>query len=126
MTLARSFRELDVYNLAFALQQMVFALSQSFPREEIYSLTDQIRWSSRSVGANIAEAWSKRRYVAHFVSRLSDADGESNETRHWLDTALACGYLSELQHADLLRDYARVGAMLGRMIDAPESWCPRN
>jgi len=123
MALARSFRELDVYRLAFALQQRVFALSGAFAREETYSLTDQVRRSSRSVGANIAEAWGKRRYIAHFVSKLTDADGESSETLHWLDTARACGYLSQEHHAEFLRDYEHVGAMLGRMIDAPASWC---
>ena len=123
MALARSFRELEVHKLAFDLQQRVFALSERFPREETYSLIDQIRRSSRSVGANIAEAWAKRRYVAHFVSKLSDADGEGNETLHWLATAYACGYLDQEQHRALVQDYERVGAMLGRMIDAPESWC---
>jgi four helix bundle protein len=89
-----SFRDLRVYQLAFDLQQEIFALSKGFPVEERYSLTDQIRRSSRSVGANIAEAWQKRRYVAHFVSKLTDADGEQAETQHWLDTAGACEYLS--------------------------------
>jgi len=123
MALARSFRDLDVYKLAFALQQLAFRLSQAFPREETCSLVDQARRSSRSVGANIAEAWAKRRYLAHFVSKLTDADGECNETLHWLDTALACGYLDDAQHAELVGGYERVGAMVGRMIEAPDSWC---
>ena len=82
-----SFRDLKVYQLALELQQAVFEVSKTFPIEERYALTDQIRRSSRSVGANIAEAWQKRRYVAHFISKLTDADGEQAETQHWLDTA---------------------------------------
>jgi len=85
-----SFRDLEVYKKAFALQQDIFELTKSFPKEELYSLTDQIRRSSRSVGSNIAEAWQKRRYIQHFVSKLSDSDGEQAETQHWLDTAFAC------------------------------------
>jgi four helix bundle protein len=125
MGLARSYRELEVYQLAVDLQQQVFAFSQRFPRDETYSLTDQIRRSSRSIGANIAESWAKRRYVAHFTSKLSDADGESNETRHWLDTALACGYLKRDEHLRLCQSYEQLGGMLGRMIGAPDSWCSR-
>ena len=82
---AESYRDLKVYQTAFELQQLIFVLTKKFPREELYSLTDQIRRSSRSIGANIAESWQKRRYPAHFVSKLSDADGEHAETRHWLD-----------------------------------------
>ena len=85
-----NFRDLEVYKKAFALQQDIFELTKSFPKEELYSLTDQIRRSSRSVGSNIAEAWQKRRYIQHFVSKLSDSDGEQAETQHWLDTAFAC------------------------------------
>ena len=77
-----SFRDLKVYKLAFELQQEIFELTKNFPKEETYSLTDQIRRVSRSVGANISEAWMKRRYAAHFVSKLSDADGEQAETLH--------------------------------------------
>ena len=84
-----SHRDLVAYQKAFALQQAVFETSKVFPKAEMYSLTDQGRRSSRSVGANIAEAWRKRRYQAHFVSKLTDADGENAETQHWLDTALA-------------------------------------
>lgn len=87
----QTFSELEVYQLAFELQQSIFERSKKFPKEETYSLTDQIRRSSRSVGANIAEAWRKRLYPAHFASKLSDADGENAETQHWLDTARSCG-----------------------------------
>ncbi len=88
----RSFRDLNVYKLSVELQQEIFALTKQFPKEELYSLTDQIRRSSRSIGANIAESWQKRRYPAHFLSKLSDADGEQGETQHWLDTSMKCNY----------------------------------
>ncbi|MDB4586218.1 four helix bundle protein [Akkermansiaceae bacterium] len=89
----QSFEQLDVYKMAFSIQQELFELSRQFPKEERYALIDQIRRSSRSVGANIAEAWRKRRDPAHFASKLTDSDGENAETQHWLQTALACGYL---------------------------------
>ena len=79
-----------MYKAAFKIQQQIFDLTKAFPREEMYSLTDQIRRASRSVGANISESWAKRRYPAHFVSKLSDADGEIEETVHWIETAFAC------------------------------------
>src|ERR1017187_5632167 len=94
MNKVNSFDELEAYQAAFSLQQDLFGLSKRWPKVEDYSLTDQIRRSSRSIGANIAESWAKRRYPAHFLSKLTDADGELQETIHWLDTALACGYLS--------------------------------
>jgi four helix bundle protein len=88
--LITSFRDLRAYQQMFDLQQAIFQMSKLFPPEERYSLTDQVRRSSRSVGGNIAEAWAKRRYPAHFISKLTDADGELQETSHWLATALAC------------------------------------
>lgn len=118
-----SFRDLRVYQLALTTQQQVFQLSKVFPKEEKYSLTDQIRRSSRSVGANIAEAWAKRLYPAHFVSKLSDSDGEQAETQHWLDTALACEYITESKHADLMEALQSIGKMLGRMIATPDNFC---
>src|SRR5512136_3154362 len=90
---AESFRDLLVYQKARELQREVFLISRAFPKDERFSLSDQIRRSSRSIGANIAEAWAKRRYEAHFVSKLTDADGEQYETQHWIETALECGYL---------------------------------
>src|SRR5213080_1817551 len=90
-----SFKDLLVYKLAFEVQQEIFEKSKQFPSEERYALTDQIRRASRSIGANLAEAWQKRRYMAHFISKLGDADGEQAETQHWLDTASACNYVSE-------------------------------
>jgi four helix bundle protein len=118
-----SFRELRVYQQAFALQQTLFKLSRSFPTEEKYSLIDQIRRSSRSIGANISEAWHKRRYVAHFVSKLTDADAEQAETQHWIDTAAACEYLSVAERDQLIEQCRHVGAMLGSMMTEPEKFC---
>ena len=119
-----SFRDLNVYQLAFELQREIFEISKKFPPEERYALTDQGRRSSRSIGANIAEAWHKRRYPAHFVSKLTDADGEQAETQHWLDTARACGYFSVERFQPLLQKCQRIGQMLGAMIAKPEAFCP--
>jgi four helix bundle protein len=118
-----NFRDLKVYRAAFELQQEIFNISKDFPKEELYSLTDQIRRSSRSIGANIAEAWHKRRYKAHFVSKLTDSDAEQSETQHWLDTATACGYISQEKHHTLLEKCMKIGRMLGSMINKPESFC---
>ena len=118
-----SFRGLNVYQLAFKLQQDLFSLSKRFPREELYSLTDQARRASRAIGANVAESWQKRRYPAHFVAKLTDADAELAETEHWLDTALACEYVSASQHQALLERCRRIGKMLGKMISPPQSFC---
>ena len=120
-----SFRDLRVYQAALELQQAVFEVTKAFPREEIYSLTDQLRRASRSVGANIAEAWQKRRYPAHFVSKLSDADGEQAETQHWITTAFACNYISESTRNNLMEMCLGIGRMLGTMIAAPEKFCPK-
>ena len=105
--------------------QAVFQITKTFPREEQYSLTDQIRRSSRSVGANIAGAWQKRRYVAHFISKLSDADGEQAETQHWLQTALSCEYISKEEYGELSGRFKELGRMLGKMMNEPEKWCSR-
>jgi four helix bundle protein len=117
-----SFRELRVYQAAFALQQEIFLETRAFPAEERYSLTDQLRRASRSVGANLAEAWQKRRYPAHFLSKLTDADSELAETEHWLSTARACDYLSESQHQRLSDQSRQVGAMLGAMLAKPDAF----
>jgi four helix bundle protein len=119
----RSFRDLKVYQKAFELQQAIFEVSKGFPKEELYSLTDQIRRASRSVGANLAEAWHKRRYIAHFLSKLSDSDGEQAETQHWLDTAFACKYITEDVHGNLMNQCREVGRMLGKMMANPEPFC---
>ncbi len=122
----RSFRDLKVYQAAFSLQQEIFEMTKGFPKEELFSLTDQIRRSSRSIGANLAEAWHKRRYQAHFVSKLSDSDGEQAETQHWLDTALACKYVSVDDHNHLMNKCMQIGRMLGKMMANPEPFCKRH
>lgn len=120
---AKSYRELLVYQKSRALSQEIFELTRQFPREEIYSLTDQVRRSSRSVGAQIAEAWAKRRYEKHFISKLTDADGEQQETQHWIETAADCGYLNHQQAANLLAKCAEIGRLLGGMITKAELFC---
>jgi four helix bundle protein len=114
---------LRVYQLAVEVQLEIFETSKRFPVEDRYALTDQIRRASRSIGANLVEAWQKRRYVAHFVSKLTDADGEQAETQHWLDTATACNYVSEKEQSVLLGKCARIGQMLGTMMAKPEKFC---
>ena len=109
-------RGLEVYKLCRKLAKEIFQLTKNFPREEMYSLTDQIRRSSRSVGGQIAEAWGKRRYEKHFISKLTDADGEQLETQHWLDTARECCYITELTAEDLINQYLSVGSMIDSMI----------
>jgi four helix bundle protein len=118
----KSATELDVYKMAFDVAMDVLHLSRGWPKEERYSLTDQIRRSSRSVCANLREAWAKRRYPSHFVSKLTDADAENAETGTWLDFARACGYLEESLYAELSERNAHVGRMLGTMILHPESF----
>ena len=87
MEYVKSFRELEVYKLSRQLAKEIFEISKKFPKEEMYSLTDQVRRSSRSIGAQIAEAWAKRRYEKHFISKLTDADGEQQETQHWIENS---------------------------------------
>lgn len=116
----RSAKDLIVYQKAYRLAMEVFVVSKSFPKEERYSLTDQIRRSSRSVGANLREAWAKRRYVAHFLSKLTDADGENAETDTWIDFAPYCDYLNEETHRKLSEQCVEVGKMLGAMLNNPQ------
>jgi four helix bundle protein len=123
MAKVRNFRELNVYQGAFEAAVSVFELTERFPTEERYSLSDQIRRSSRSVCANIAEGWRKRRYPAAFVSKLSDADAEATETQVWLDFALRCGYIADQTHQDLSARYDHIAAQLVKMMSAPEQWC---
>ena len=118
-----SWTNLEVYKASFALQQQIFEFSKKWPPEERYSLIDQIRRASRSIGANIAEAWAKRRYPAHFLSKLTDSDGELQETLHWLDSAKACGYLTPA-HAEELQQLAfQLGRQIGSMINRRETFC---
>jgi four helix bundle protein len=113
------FTELNVYQRSFELAGKIFALSRRWPVEERYSLTDQIRRAARSVGANLAESWAKRRYEAHFVSKLTDADGENHEVEHWLLSAKRDGYLTAEDLQELLESKREVGRMLGSMIQNP-------
>ena len=121
----QTFRDLHVYQHAFESAVSIYELSRGFPAEERYSLTDQIRRSSRSICANIAEAWRKRRYSAHFVSKLSDADAEASETLVWLDFALRFKYIKPDAHKTLTATYDHVGAQLGLMMASPEKWRPK-
>src|SRR4030065_2950538 len=123
MTYAKSFRDLEVYKLSRELAREIFHISKSFPKEETYSLTDQIRRSSRSVGAQIAEAWAKRKYEKHFTSKLTDADGEQQETQHWLETAYDCDYIDETTLKHLLNCYKSVGKMINGMISKSKLFC---
>lgn len=117
--LIRSAKELEVYRKAYALSMSIFKVSQRFPTEERYAITGQIRRSSRSVCMTLREAWAKRRYPAHFISKLTDCDGENGETDTSLDFAKDCNYISPEDHADLTAGAAEVGRMLGAMIRDP-------
>jgi four helix bundle protein len=120
---ARSFKDLRVYRQAREVSRVVFRLSRNFPKEETYSLTDQIRRAARSVGAQIAEAWGKRRYEKHFVSKLTDADAEQMETQHWAGEALDCGYISSADAAELNSVLEDIGRMLNSMMEKADSFC---
>ena len=116
-------QDLAAYQAAYNLAMEIFRASKSWPAEERYSLTDQIRRSSRSISANLSEAWGKRRYVAHFTSKLTDADGTNLETQTWLNFARDCGYLEERDFAKLCQDSEEVGRSLGGMLAKPSSFC---
>jgi four helix bundle protein len=118
----RTHRELDVYKLAFKTAVEIYHLSKSFPKEETYSLTDQIRRSSRSVCANIAEAFRKRKYPKHFVSKLSDSEAEASETQVWLDFALEFNYINQEQFDYLDESCNKVIGKLVNMANQPEKW----
>ncbi len=112
-----------VYRKARQLQQNVFQITCDFPKEESFSLTSQIRRSSRSIGANIAEAWAKRRYEKHFVSKLTDADGENYVTQHWIETAVDCGYLTVESGRGLIEASKEIGRLLGGMVEEADLFC---
>ena len=120
---ATSVRDLIVYRKARELSLEIFRLTKRFPKEEAYSLTDQIRRSSRSTGAQIAEAWAKRRYEKHFISKLTDSDGEQQETQHWIETAFHCEYISQEEAKILLEKCSEIGRLLGGMIAKAEQFC---
>ena len=115
----QSVKQLTVYQKAYAVAMEIFQLSKAFPKDERYSLTSQIRRSSRSISLNLREAWAKRRYAAHFTSKLTDCDGENSETDTALDFAKDCGYITPEQHADLTAKCAEIGRMLGAMVNNP-------
>jgi len=120
---ARSYKELIVYRKARLLARDIFELTKTFPREEQFALTDQVRRSSRSIGAQIAEAWGKRRYEKHFISKLTDADGEQMETQHWLGVAYDCGYIKKETGLTLVSQCEEIGKMLGSMMDKAHIFC---
>ena len=119
------FRELKMYQLAYQLAMEIYHLSKSFPEGEKYSLTSQIRRSSRSVCSNIAEGYRKKRYPKHFTTKMTDADGEASETTVFLDFAKDCGYISEEIHLSLILRYSEAGKMLGGMANHPEKFLPQ-
>jgi four helix bundle protein len=123
MAIIKSFRDLDVYVLSREQARKIFVVSKSFPKEERFSLTDQIRRSSRAVNAMIAEAWARRRYPAAFINKIDEAMGEAMETQAWLDHAVDCGYLDRNQHRTLDEVWQKVGAMLNRMIQRADDFC---
>ena len=117
--------DLEAYRKAFAAAMELFELSKKFPKEETYSLTDQSRRSSRSVCANLAEAWRKRRYEAAFICKLSDAEAEAAETQVWIEFALKCGYIRAEQAGALFDVFDEVLRMIVAMINRPENWVIR-
>ncbi len=118
----RKYKELNVFKLSFEAGMEVFEISKKFPIEERYSLTDQIRRSSRSVSGNIAEAWRKRRYPKSFVAKLTDSEGEAAETQVWLDYALECKYIDNTEYMPLYDKYDHILSMLTNMSTQPEKW----
>jgi four helix bundle protein len=123
MSQVNSFRDLIVYQKAYKLAMEIFEVSKSFPKEEKYSLTDQMRRSSRSVTSNIAEAWARKRYLKSFVNKLTDSLGEEYETEVWLDYSRDTKYITALKHSELMSEYDEVRKMLISMINHPEKWC---
>ena len=121
----RSYKDLRVYQAAMDAAMKIFELSKRFPSEERYSLTDQMRRASRSVCSNIGEAWRKRRYPAHFVSKLSDSEGEAEETRVWVEFAYRCRYITASEARDLDSTYDGILGQLVKMIFNHEDWIIR-
>jgi four helix bundle protein len=118
-----NFKDLIVYQKAHKLAMEIFELSKKFPKEERYSLTDQIRRSSRSVSSCLAESWAKRLYLKAFVNKLTDSLGEEYETEDWLDYSRDCKYLTDSEHQQMISGYDEVRKMLISMINNPEKWC---
>jgi four helix bundle protein len=122
MRVIKSHKELIVFQLAFKLSMEIFRITKNYPKEEIYSLTSQIRRSSRSICSNLAEAFRKRRYEKAFVSKLSDSEGEAAETQVWLDYSIACEYMDDQNYQILFNEYEKVIGMIVNMIKHPEKW----
>jgi four helix bundle protein len=118
-----SFKDLIVFQKAYKLAIEIFEISKCFPKEEKYSLTDQIRRSSRSITANIAESWAKRRYIKSFINKLTDSLGEEYETEVWLDYSKDSKYITEEKYVELIKEYDEVRKMLISFIKNPEKWC---
>jgi four helix bundle protein len=116
------FKKLIAYQKSFDLAMSIFEISKTFPKEETYSLTDQIRRSSRSVSSNIAEAYRKRRYLKSFISKLTDADGENSETSTWLDYALACSYIQNEDYSKCINEGMEIGKLINYMINNPDKF----
>lgn len=116
-------QDLKVFQKSFEMAMQIYELTKTFPKEELYSLTDQIRRSSRSVSANISEAWGKRKYEKSFIAKLTDSEGEARETQTWLQFALACNYINEEQSNNLNNQYNQIIGMLVNMINQSEMWC---
>lgn len=116
------FQDLLAYKKSFALAMKIFEVSKSFPKEEKYSLTDQVRRSSRSVSANISESYRKRKYPKHFISKLTDSDAENSETQTWLEFALACKYINQETFEDMFMDSEEVGKLINYMINNPNKF----
>ncbi|MGG5208843.1 four helix bundle protein [Chryseobacterium sp. MIQD13] len=116
-------QDLKVFQKSFETAMLIYEFSKSFPKEELYSLTDQIRRSSRSVSANISEAWGKRKYEKSFIAKLTDSEGEARETQTWLQFALACNYISEEEFNNLYNQYNQIIGMLVIMISQSKKWC---
>ena len=123
MNYVKNFKELEVYKLSREMANEIFQLSADFPNEEKYSLTDQIRRSSRSVGAQIAEAWGKRRYENHFILKLTDSDSEQLETQHWIEVAFECKYVVMSKMKSILKKCESIGKMLNSMIEKASTFC---
>ncbi len=120
--LIKTHRDLHVYQVSFDIAMQIFQISKSFPLEERYSLTDQVRRSSRSVCANLAEAWRKRRYEASFVAKLSDAEAEAAETQVWIEFAVRCGYMETKNGEELLASYENIIGKIISMINHSQPW----
>ena len=123
MDYVKSFRELEVYKLSREVSKEIYILTRCFPKEELFSLTDQIRRSSRSVGAQISEAWGKRRYEMHFISKLTDADSEQLETQHWLEISEECKYIDTDNSSRIVQKCELIGKMLQSMIEKSSTFC---